>query len=579
MRRGLPSAPYLLALLAAAALPLTVGGRAVNPTPDDNAASAEALWTPKSGAYVRAAHYWGDEWVKNFWSSDLSRMDRDLAQIKSDGFDTIVIVIPWTEFQPKLFPPRVNPVAFRRLETVMRAAERHRLGVVARISYTWDFHPGADLPTLGRFAALYHDPRVYRAWLAYIAALSRSLQSFPNFRFAFLTWEDFWQLAYEPDHATSEEARRRVAQATGFDDYLRTRFTLEEVRGELGQPVERWEDVAVPARKTAAFRLYLDFVDHELVNRIYVPARSRFPRLSMEARVDWDQLWTDPDAEPGWYRHDAQFHLPGAPFVTIYWAPAMGALNVGEEESAQDVLARLERILKYTNDLSGGKIFIDQLIYRDNSLQFRRNARVRANEVRAFLRCTPSGLRRYTRGFAIWAYRDYATSAVYNPSFALGLSGWHVSGRVERPRSGGGVVLEPGSTVAQAMPRARDPEVKWASHVYVELRARSARGGPATLRVRLASLEPRTVRLGSRERRARLSFPRERVPSYDLELRAGRRAAIVSDVQVYSFVASGGMRRRNGTAGPEVAAVRELNAAVAHPSVDARTAAQCTAGA
>lgn len=563
--------PYVVAgLLALAALALAGFMRVLDDSNGAPAGAERSPWRPNGASYVRAAHYFGGEWVKNFWNADLAGIDRDLAQIKRDGFDTIVVVVPWGEFQPKLFPPRLNKAAFRRLGTVMRAAERHRLGVVARVSYTWDFQPGADLPTTARFGALYTDERVYDAWLRYMGALGKALLRYPNFHFAFLTWEDFWQIAGVDEHADTA-ARRRLARATGFDDYLRSRYTLRELPGVLGRPVETWDDVAVPARKTAAFRAYLDFVDHQLINRIYVPARRRFQRLSMESRVDWDPIWTDPDAPNGWYQHDAQFRLPGAPFVTIYWAPSIGALNVGEAEPAATVIERLRRILDSTSNLAGGKLFIDQLIFRDNSLQFRRNARIRPRDVRAFLRCAAPLLRRSTRGYALWAYRDYATNTVYNPAFALGLRGWDVRGNVA-PASPGAVRLARDGALSQRMPIDRDPESPWAKRVFVELHGHSATGAPARLVVRLDG-RSRVITLGPRSGRVVASFPRAGLASYDLELRASGPPVVLSDVRVYSFVASGGMRRVNGSAGPEVAAVRELNRALV-----GRSAAACPAG-
>ena len=52
---------------------------------------AEAAEPP----YLRAATYVSDAWVSNFWNTESDHMDAELAQIAADGFNSIVLVIPW----------------------------------------------------------------------------------------------------------------------------------------------------------------------------------------------------------------------------------------------------------------------------------------------------------------------------------------------------------------------------------------------------------------------------------------------------------------------------------------------------
>ena len=41
-------------------------------------------------------------------------MEEELAQIAADGFNTIILVIPWREFQPSVMPLTYNPYAFEK---------------------------------------------------------------------------------------------------------------------------------------------------------------------------------------------------------------------------------------------------------------------------------------------------------------------------------------------------------------------------------------------------------------------------------------------------------------------------------
>ena len=54
----------------------------------------------EEAGYIRAATYTSDAWVSNFWNTESDHMEEELAQIAADGFNTIILVIPWREFQP-----------------------------------------------------------------------------------------------------------------------------------------------------------------------------------------------------------------------------------------------------------------------------------------------------------------------------------------------------------------------------------------------------------------------------------------------------------------------------------------------
>ena len=67
-------------------------------------------------------------------------MDEELAQIAADGFNSIVLVVPWREFQPGVLPLSYNRYAFQKLDKVMNAARAHGLMVELRVGYVWDYY-------------------------------------------------------------------------------------------------------------------------------------------------------------------------------------------------------------------------------------------------------------------------------------------------------------------------------------------------------------------------------------------------------------------------------------------------------
>ena len=61
-----------------------------------------------SDGYVKSATYYGDEWNINFWNSEMEHLHEDMQKIKEDGFNSIILLIPWREFQPGLSPIAYN---------------------------------------------------------------------------------------------------------------------------------------------------------------------------------------------------------------------------------------------------------------------------------------------------------------------------------------------------------------------------------------------------------------------------------------------------------------------------------------
>ena len=64
---------------------------------------------------VRAVTYAGREWVINFWSTETEYMEEDFARIREDGFNAIILCVPWREFQPSVLISAFNEDAFAKL--------------------------------------------------------------------------------------------------------------------------------------------------------------------------------------------------------------------------------------------------------------------------------------------------------------------------------------------------------------------------------------------------------------------------------------------------------------------------------
>jgi len=184
--------------------------------------------------------------------------------------------------------------------------------------------------------------------------------------------------------------------------------------------------VPVPERNSPAFWLFLQFVDQFLVNRLLEPARQVLPELAMEVRVDKDPVYMGDEIL--WAGHDLA--LSDVRMRGSYWGPYYGAQNEGEVLAASEALRNLEYMLdQVSNQGRNTAHVVEQFNFVDNTPGFEgRHARIDEREIPAFLQGAAELLKAKSSGYGLWAYRDYADSALFNGSFELGIRGWRADG-------------------------------------------------------------------------------------------------------------------------------------------------------
>ena len=88
--------------------------------------------------------------------------------------------------------------------------------------------------------------------------------------------------------------------------------------------------------------------------------------------------------------------------------------------TADEAVRTMDQILGLTQIFNGGKpIFVDQFLFMDNTPGFEKNGRLIESEIPAFIVNSSDVLRRRSKGYGIWTYRDYCDSVVYNAQFGL----------------------------------------------------------------------------------------------------------------------------------------------------------------
>lgn len=408
--------------------------------------------------YVKSATYFSDEWPINFWNSEMDDMEKELRQIKEDGFDSIILVIPWKEFQISTSPIEYSEYAFENLNFVMEAASKEGLDVYTRIGYTWDYYNDLNENITERFLDILRNQTVHDAWLDYAEKLYNELRAYDNFENGFLTWEDFWGCLAVCDNL-DESARVEYARSLGYQEWVEKNYSLEEYNAQYMLDFNAYAEIPVPLRSEPAMEAMYNFYDNYL-NELLSETQDVFPNISMEVRLDAD-LVTNVEGDSEYYSHTATYSCEDSDFTATMYSIPMGFENKGERVSAEEALKKTEYILGNLVSLNGGKpVYVEQFLFMDNTPQFSYNAQIKENEIGQYLESVSTVLGKYTGGYGIWTYRDYRNNMLYNSQFGLEDRGWELSGTPEfcedEETNSAVCHLNEGSSISQDIPEVRN---------------------------------------------------------------------------------------------------------------------------
>jgi hypothetical protein len=512
--------------------------------------SVDGAW-PQATPPIRATHYFGAHWAKNFINA-FRREDvsRDFAQLRADGFDTVILVVSWGDFQPVSTPCcRYDERAFQRLGFLINEAETAGLRVMLRIGFAWSFHPQSK-PTLERVHGLMNDASERASFLKLVERIAQSIHGRDHVVMSFMSWEDQWLRTIEPSAA--QDYARFVAQ------------TPAEARPQDPLRLPRADD------DTAIwFHRYWDWL---VMDELYRPAQQHIGNMSYEVRSDKEPQWTvGADGQrtvAAWLDHRGMYRQSGTAPLTLYWAPFWGARNQGEQLSAPESLGLLAGMLQEAREWSSQKpSFIGQFNFIDNTPGHENNAVLAPDQIEPFLRGAVCVLKNYgVLGVGLWTGQDYAESPLYNPSFAFGLEGWTLEGAQAASALSEAAERDPilrlsaGQTLSQSfgVERGRLPGpdtrpdqvcVDAQSQHGATLHAQVGLGMPSTLRLAAGYDGRACADIDSRPDGERLRF----------SLRLSDGAANLKSVWLFDHIQAGGVRDIDGQPGPYLDAIRALN--------------------
>ncbi len=406
-------------------------------------------------SYVKSATYFADEWPINFWNSEMDNLDSDFRQIKEDGFDSIILVIPWREFQPGMSPINYNQYAFDKLDIVMKVAAKVDLGVFLRIGYEHDYYSNEEGSSTERFWRFMGDSTVQEAWYAYLDKMYETVSTYESFKEGFLTWEDFWNNLNVCDEG-DENIRIQKAEFMGYHKWIESHYTIEKYNEKYGTNYVSFSSIPAPQRTEPAMAAMYEFYD-DFLNSMLEKSQDRFPNLSMEVRTDFDVVYTK-EGDMEYYKHTDTFSCMNSSFTTIMYGIPMGFENVGERVSYKEALEKTEYTLQQFKLNSGNKpVYIDQFIFADNTPEFKNNAQIKEEELNDYLENVTDVLLKYSKGYGIWTYRNYCGNVLYNSQFVLEGTGWNANEEVvfEKDNNSMACKIDKGGKIGQLIPQGR----------------------------------------------------------------------------------------------------------------------------
>ena len=498
--------------------------------------------------FLRAAHYFADGWpLDSLLVMRNPSLRRDLRQLRRDGYNAIIVVVPWRGFQVSQAPIAYDPFYGNQLRLVLDEARGQGLAVLLRVAYSHQILHGPSVGPIRRTQAMLVEPELRAAWMDYHREVHAIAASYSCCRGTFLSWEELWH-AYTHFQSQSLKERQQAATALGYDRFEEGDDAFPPVIPEPGAPGS--------AR-------YHRFVNHHMV-QLFEEVRSHCPLLGVEYRVDRDAV-VEGD-ETRWVENPR--FLDWEPARYSYWAPFMYAENIGETLDAPRALASLGTMLDETgvNGAYPGQV-LEQFNFIENTREYQgRHAKIDEAAIGDFLAGAAPLLVERCGGYGIWAPRDYRCNVLYNSAFLDGARGWDLdaASRVDDQ----GVTLNGGATLQQQL----EPRIAWIPRMHpfeslrLELRVRPGllpRG--RRLRARLNGGEWATLeREGRGLLGAQVPIDFDGIPADGLrfELENQGTGVTVQRVQLYHLSYAMGLRDHDGRAGPFLPALRRFNAAL-----------------
>ncbi|MGH9783669.1 MAG: hypothetical protein ACRD88_05740, partial [Terriglobia bacterium] len=212
------------------------------------------------------------------------------------------------------------------------------------------------------------------------------------------------------------------------------------------------------------------------------------------------------------------------------------------------------------------QIIIGQWLFQDNTPQFHYNAQVRPAELSRFIRDSARSLAQFASGYALWAWRDYRTSILFNGFFSLGTLGWEFSpgATIEELPEGAFAQLSQGQWIQQEVPRDRNRFVGYTENLQLRFAARG--NGKLRIQVGAASQEANLL-ASSGLQIVTLPFPAPGDQDPNLRITALSGTIQLKDFHLWDFEQMSNVRSSDNNRGRYHSEIVELNRRLDDPRI------------
>lgn len=390
-------------------------------------AAAQAGVNGNNREFVVATHYYGlKEYsypINYLHAIKYSDIGAELAAIKQMGFNTVILLASWSEFEPVIGKP--NNMAYRKINAIIAVAKKNGLNVMVRIPYLWSLADGGNDVRERIAYALLDRGNFRQSLLNFLGYFQKNIiQKNSNVISKFGSWEDYYVLR---DLFFSDEPE--------VSAYVKERF---------------FRDTGMESAKVVRNGEHYDIFNNWIDGKILQMARD-IGSYGYEIRTDADPYKINQEVK--WHMHRRFYKNESNGDLVAYWAPYFGQQNQGEKISADKAVASFSWMLDQISAETKQAVFIDQLNFFDNSPGTEANAQIEAGQLPAFFEKMTSILSERTSGYALWTVRDYRHNIIFNPAFSEKLAGWKASKGVIVDKDY--ITIPPGEYLSQHIPFSR----------------------------------------------------------------------------------------------------------------------------
>jgi hypothetical protein len=350
----------------------------------------------KQKDFFIGTHYYGlteYSWPINYLNSIKDDdVESELKRVKDIGFDTIILLASWSEFEPVV--GRADKDVYKKINLIIRIARSLDLDVMIRIPYLWSLEGDGVRERLAY--ALLGAKGYRKSLLNFLQEFDRKVvRQNSNIVMKFGSWEDFYVLR----------------------DFF---FSGEPVVSELVRQTFN-RDTGIEANSVQKNGLNYDQLNIWMDSRI-LQLTKEIGGYGYEIRTDADLFVKD--GKQQWHSHSDFYKNEAEGRVVAYWAPYYGQINDGESLDSDKAIKSFTWMLDSIAEKTSQMPFIDQLNFFDNSPGTEKNAKILHEEYKSFFERLSSVVTERTTGYALWTIRDYSHNIFFNPAFSEGLKGW-----------------------------------------------------------------------------------------------------------------------------------------------------------